>query len=166
MAFAALAPYWGIPVAASTAKSLQVTALVGRDMKSTVECSTDRISVTMQQQMKVQQLGDLAKATYVEISAEADHKQGPYNAPNIQFFTILEGNATITFPESTEVLYIKPGQLYIAADDASTSELGHLTAVRAGSRLLQFPFKDGIVPAHGATAGGCGSGLHGVRDEL
>jgi hypothetical protein len=78
---------------------------------------------------------------------------------------ILEGNATITFPTSDEVLHVKPSRLYVATDNAETSELGHITVVHAGSRILQFPFKDGTIPAHSAVSGECGT-PHAVRDEL
>ena len=79
---------------------------------------------------------------------------------------ILEGNVTITFPTSDEILHVKPHKLYIATDTAETSELGHITVVRAGSRLIQFPFKDGIIPEHTATSGECGAAAQVARDEL
>ncbi|RDX52877.1 hypothetical protein OH76DRAFT_1480470 [Lentinus brumalis] len=151
--------------ALSIGRSLQLTAIAGRDMKSTVECWTFNQALIDIKGMKIQLLGDLTGATYTEIPAEADLKQGPYNAPALQFFTILEGNATITFPTSDEVLHVKPSKLYIAADNAATSELGHHTVVRAGSRLLQFPFKDGVVPEYTAVKGECDA-AHAVRDEL
>ncbi|KAI0689026.1 hypothetical protein C8T65DRAFT_700398 [Cerioporus squamosus] len=151
--------------ALSAGKSLQITAIAGRDMKSTVECWTIEQAFMDVKGMKVQLLGDLTGATYAEMPADADIKQGPYNAPNLQFFTILEGNATITFPDSDEVLHVKPSKLYIAADNAATSKLGHYTVVRAGSRLLQFPFKDGVVPEHTASKGEC-EVSHMVHDEL
>ena len=84
-----------------------------------------------------------------------------------RYFVILEGNATITFPTSDEVLHVQPRRLYAATDNAQTSELGHTTVVAAGSLILQLPFKDGIVPPHTAVPGGCGASLTAqVRDEL
>lgn len=52
--------------------------------------------------------------------------------PCDRYFVILEGNATITFPTSDEVLHVKPSRLYVATDNAETSELGHITVVHAG----------------------------------
>ncbi|KAI8982778.1 hypothetical protein BD414DRAFT_491102 [Trametes punicea] len=147
--------------------ALQLTAIVGKDMKSTVECWTLDQEYMNVRGMRIQQLGDLAKATYAEMPQDKDFEQGLYTAPNVQFFIILEGNATITFPTSEEVLHVKPGRIYAATDNAATSELGHITVVRAGSRLIQLPFKDGVIPAHTATPGECGtSAQEPVRDEL
>ena len=117
------------------------------------------------------------KGEYILITTLGLHRcsgfiRRPYNAPNLQcvplcfglqliplrrgrYFVILEGSATITFPTSDEILHVKPNQLYIAADTPKTSELGHITTVRAGSRILQFPYQDGAIPEHTATAGEC-----------
>ncbi|KAI0668416.1 hypothetical protein C8Q78DRAFT_256913 [Trametes maxima] len=137
--------------------ALHITALVGKDMKSTVECWTLAQEYVNVRGMDVQQLGDLSKVTYTEMPKDKDFNQGLYTAPNLQYFVILEGNATITFPTSEEVLSVKSGRLYAATDNAETSKLGHITVVRAGSRLLQFPFKDGVIPDHTATPGECES---------
>ncbi|KAI0713615.1 hypothetical protein C8Q76DRAFT_731935 [Earliella scabrosa] len=141
--------------ATSTTDGLRITAIVGKKMRSTVECWTLEPKYKNPRGMDIQQLGDLTGTTYIEMPKDQDFTQGPYNAPNLQYFVILEGNATITFPTSGEILDVQPNRLYIAADTATTSELGHFTAVRAGSRILQFPFQDGVIPDHTATAGEC-----------
>ncbi|KAI9057418.1 hypothetical protein FKP32DRAFT_1359427 [Trametes sanguinea] len=145
-----------------------ITAIVGKDMKSTVECWTLDQEYMNVRGMRIQHLGDLAKATYTEMPADKDFEQGLYTAPNLQFFVIIEGNATITFPTSDKVLHVKQGLLYAATDNAATSELGHITVVRAGSRILQLPFQDGVIPDHSSAPGECGKAAESqpVRDEL
>ena len=82
-------------------------------------------------------------------------------------FVLLEGHANVTFPTSDEVLHVPSLKLYIATDIPETSELGHITVISAGSRFLQFPYKDGLVPAHTAVPGECGtSKVALLRDEL
>ncbi|KAI0371511.1 hypothetical protein BV20DRAFT_180173 [Pilatotrama ljubarskyi] len=103
--------------------ALQITAIVGKDMKSTVECWTLAQEFQNARGMRIQLLGDLSKATYTEMPTDKDFKQGFYTAPNLQYFVILEGNATITFPTSDEILHVKPNQIYAATDNAATSEL-------------------------------------------
>ena len=84
---------------ASASNSLQVTAIVGKNMKSTLECwtlapdymdvcgvrSSCRRSLSsvrgetdheVYRQMKIQQMGNLAKATYTEMPADKDFEQG------------------------------------------------------------------------------------------
>ena len=78
---------------------------------------------------------------------------------------ILEGNATIIFPATGEILPIKSGLLYAAADTADVSAIGHITTVHRGSRLVQFPFKDGVIPDHTTVHGECPKAI-GSRDEL
>ncbi|KAI0355413.1 hypothetical protein OH77DRAFT_323628 [Trametes cingulata] len=148
--------------------ALQITAIVGKEMKSTVECWTLAQDYQNVRGMRIQQLGDLSGATYTEMPADKDFNQGLYTAPNLQYFVIVEGNATITFPTSDKVLHVKPNQIYAATDNAATSQLGHITVVRAGSRILQFPFKDGVIPEHTATDGECGASdsSEQLRDEL
>ncbi|THH26438.1 hypothetical protein EUX98_g7750 [Antrodiella citrinella] len=162
LAFAAAASISGV----HANDSLQVTALVGRDMKSTIECWTLSQKYGNIRGMKIQQLGDLERTSYAEMPDDKDFEQGLYTAPNVQFFIILEGNATITFPTSDEILHVQPSRLYIATDNAATSELGHITVVHKGSRLIQFPFKDGVIPEHTATPGECASTAARTRDEF
>ncbi|KAL7282704.1 hypothetical protein ACG7TL_004178 [Trametes sanguinea] len=165
LALAAFVAFAALPTSAKDA--LQVTAIVGKDMKSTVECWTLDQEYMNVRGMKIQHIGDLTKATYTEMPSDKDFEQGLYTAPNLQFFVIIEGNATITFPTSDEILHVKQGLLYAATDNAATSELGHITVVRADSRILQLPFKDGVIPEHTSTPGECGKAAsQPVRDEL
>ncbi|TBU26100.1 hypothetical protein BD311DRAFT_808762 [Dichomitus squalens] len=149
----------------SCANSLQLTTIAGRNNQSTIECWTYSQDFVVAGGLNVQQLGDLTGATYIEVPTSADHTQGPYNPSGPQLFVILSGNATITFPDSLEVLHVKASQLYAAADTHDVSGLGHITTVKAGSKLVQFPFKDGVLPNHTWTPGECAPSLN-RRDEL
>ena len=78
-----------------------------------------------------------------------------HNAPHTQLFIILKGGATITFPNSSDVLYVQEDEIYIAADAVGTSDIGHHTVLEGGSHVLQMPLAPGFLPDHAATEGQC-----------
>ncbi|EIM79124.1 small secreted protein [Stereum hirsutum FP-91666 SS1] len=142
---------------AAPTHSTQITAIVGVDNRSTLECWTlvPGPDITPNVCRDLQQLGSTSNGTYFVFAAGSPIDSGTHNAPNVQYFIILEGSATITFPDSSETLFVEANKVYIAADSADVSILGHHTVVAGGSRILQLPFPGNEVPKHNATRGKC-----------
>ncbi|EJF62597.1 small secreted protein [Dichomitus squalens LYAD-421 SS1] len=136
----------------------QVNAIVGVNGNSTVECWTLTTDISITSSASVEQLGSIDSASYSYFPGPDPFDSGTHTAPNLQYFFIIGGGGTITFPaDPSETLSVKPGQLYIAVDSASTSDLGHHTVINGGSLVLQLPFSGGTIPSHTATSGQCAS---------
>ncbi|EDR06672.1 small secreted protein [Laccaria bicolor S238N-H82] len=146
---------------ASVSDTLHLTAIVGKDGVSQMECWSllPRYAVSSQSGTvgsKQLQLGLLANGSYTMFPLPGPYNAGLHNAPNFQYVILLAGNATVTFPERpTESLSIKTGDMLIAADVLGTSALGHETVWQGGSVAVQVPFEPGFIPDHHTSPGSC-----------
>ncbi|KAF9260989.1 hypothetical protein L218DRAFT_871157 [Marasmius fiardii PR-910] len=132
--------------------TLLVNAIVGKKNASSVECWAVEPGFTISPTTgnNILQLGNLANASYsVWPNRGGPIDLGLHNAPSIQWVVMLNGGANITFPSAhTPNLTVNPGELFIAADVAGTSALGHRTVGDSGSIVLQMPFQEGILVNH------------------
>jgi len=139
----------------SDGSSYRVTALVGFNNASTLACWSLSPPFTVSGGVKIQSLGDIAGSTYSVFPVGPPIDAGTHTAPNLQYFVIIQGGATISFPTNNQILRVQSDEIYIAADGPSTSALGHHTVVDGGSKILQLPFANEVIPAHTSVPGSC-----------
>lgn len=98
---------------------------------------------------KLQQLGDVANASWLSIPAR--FASGNHPAPNIQYVAFLSGLTHLTIPNSRQEAWILGGKygLILAADTATVSKEGHNSIVGNDEVTgLQIPTADGKIPRH------------------
>ncbi|MCJ1363973.1 hypothetical protein MMC16_003082 [Acarospora aff. strigata] len=134
---------------------LNLTAISTTNGESTLECwqLSDPFTVSNQAGTTgtaVQQLGNVANASYVVLPARFDG--GLHNAPAVQYVAFLSGLAHITLPNSNQEAWVRGGRngLLIAADTAAVSKEGHITEYPSNTETtaLQIPIAEGTLPEH------------------
>ncbi|KAL9028551.1 MAG: hypothetical protein Q9196_003102 [Gyalolechia fulgens] len=95
-------------------------------------------------------LGPTENASYIVLPPHFDG--GPHNAPTVQYVALLAGEAVISIPETGQSVTIKGGKngLFIAADTADVSRVGHVTKYPSGEPtvVVTMPIRDGKMPEH------------------
>ncbi|KAF7309428.1 hypothetical protein MIND_00313600 [Mycena indigotica] len=147
-----------------TPEYLTVTALVGKNDRSSFECWALTPAF-----VKSNSTGTVGALSYAHLGATtskssytlfAQHTDaGLHNAPAAQYVFIMTGSGVLSFPTDngtfTGHYKISAGEILIAADVAGTSVQGHNSVWEAGTSAIQMPFADGI-PSHTVLYdGGC-----------
>ncbi|MCJ1227600.1 hypothetical protein MMC12_004256 [Toensbergia leucococca] len=139
----------------STPGTLNVTAILGKNGVSVLECwALIPAFVTSSQSgttgAKSLALGNVANVTYTVLPPQFDG--GAHNAPVVQYVSFLSGLAHVTLPTSTESVWVAGGKygLIIAADTAGVSKGGHITTYPSSQETvaLSIPTLDGRIPDH------------------
>ncbi|EJD41219.1 hypothetical protein AURDEDRAFT_169804 [Auricularia subglabra TFB-10046 SS5] len=137
-------------VLSAGAKTLNVTAITGRDGESVFECWSLLPPLVEGGGLLSTSLGDLANASYAIVPPGFDN--GPHNAPANQWVVLLSGVARITIPHVNQTVYVLGGTngVIFAGDIAAVSASGHVTAnpSEETARVLQIPSADGKIPTH------------------
>ncbi|KAJ7053707.1 small secreted protein [Mycena amicta] len=140
--------------------SLTVTALVGKNNLSSLECwaftpplvestATGTIGA-----LSYAHLGATGNGSYSLFTQHTD--AGLHNAPAPQYVVLLTGRGVLSFPsadpaDSDSTLSgnytVSAGDILIAMDVVGTSVRGHNSVWQAGTSTLQMPFA-GEVPEH------------------
>ncbi|KAF5385667.1 hypothetical protein D9757_005477 [Collybiopsis confluens] len=132
--------------------TLLANAIVGKNNASSVECWAVEpgFQISPTTGNDILQLGNLSGASYSQWpNTGSPIDLGFHNAPAVQWVLMIVGGANITFPDlTTHNLTVSPGELFIAADVAGTSAVGHRTVGDSGSIVLQMPFQEGTVVNH------------------
>ncbi|KAJ7605344.1 hypothetical protein FB45DRAFT_879599 [Roridomyces roridus] len=140
-------------------QNLTVTALVGKNGASALECWA--LTPAFAQSTATGTVGALSfthLGATTNTSSYALFTQltnaGLHNAPAPQYVIVLTGEGELSFPSAdpadsslTGNYTLSAGDILMAVDTADTSTRGHNTVWQAGSSALQMPF-DGPVPNH------------------
>ncbi|KAJ7147588.1 small secreted protein [Mycena crocata] len=160
----------GLLVFAHTAsalpQNLTVTALVGKNNLSALECwamTPELVESTA--------IGTVGALSYTHLGATSNSSYslftqftnaGLHNAPAPQYVFIMTGQGELSFPSADPEdstlsgnYTLLAGDILIAVDTAAVSARGHNSVWQPGTTALQMPFA-GDVPSHSVLHdGGC-----------
>ncbi|KAJ7650914.1 hypothetical protein FB45DRAFT_889079 [Roridomyces roridus] len=163
--FSVLAVSAQFPQASIPERALTVTALVGKNNLSSLECwelTPGLVNTTGSTvgALSYPHMGNVANASYLVFPQ--DTNSGTHHAPGVQYNIVLTGQVELSFPTAnlsdstlTGKHIIYAGEFWIAADAEGLTIRGHNTLWRAGTSQLSMPMA-GAMPSHTVLHdGGC-----------
>ncbi|MCJ1469735.1 hypothetical protein MMC07_008376 [Pseudocyphellaria aurata] len=142
-------------IASACAVNLNLTATIGRNMKSVFECwqLTKPFVIANGNGINgaaVQDLGPLVNGSYAVLPGQFNG--GLHTTPTVQYVLFTSGLVHVTLPDSADEYWIQGGKngLIFAADTAAVSKLGHITDYpgREQTTAIALPTAGGVIPAH------------------